>query len=269
VHEQHHGELEVRGGETAAARGLGREGPIEHEGLAQVPRRGRVVEARESLARPAEVVLRCVGRRDPVIGASGEASEPFGAGDRQVLAGLEGLAQIAGLGAAPLHEQDDARRPRRSSGTRRGEDREDRDDEMTGAAMTPAAPGRRPTLAQALQVVMDVARALDSAHRMRDDAEGRIGVIHRDVSPANILVSRDGVVKLALAGSSQPPEQSRAHRLVKVQVPRCRLRLDLLPDGLRKTDRADDGLSTLSLPGMPPPQQDGVTPQLWHLPKSQ
>lgn len=40
-----------------------------------------------------------------------------------------------------------------------------------------------------LDVVMQVARALDYAHRR--------GIVHRDVKPANILVREDGLVKLA------------------------------------------------------------------------
>lgn len=52
------------------------------------------------------------------------------------------------------------------------------------------------SLEQSLTVIAQVARALDYAHGL-EDAEGRaVGVVHRDVSPANILVSSKGVVKL-------------------------------------------------------------------------
>jgi len=48
----------------------------------------------------------------------------------------------------------------------------------------------------ALRIVMDVLRALDYAHRFRFEDRGQVGIIHRDVSPSNILLSLDGEVKL-------------------------------------------------------------------------
>ncbi len=59
-----------------------------------------------------------------------------------------------------------------------------------------AANGKRPTLSQTLQIALDVTRALDSAHHLEDEDGKLEGIIHRDVSPANVLISRQGVVKL-------------------------------------------------------------------------
>lgn len=50
--------------------------------------------------------------------------------------------------------------------------------------------------ALAAYIVAEVAKALDYAHRRRD-AQGRpLGLVHRDVSPQNILISHEGDVKL-------------------------------------------------------------------------
>lgn len=43
----------------------------------------------------------------------------------------------------------------------------------------------------------EVARALDAVHSMADEAGNNYGVVHRDVSPANILISRDGRIRLS------------------------------------------------------------------------
>ena len=50
------------------------------------------------------------------------------------------------------------------------------------------APPDRFTLEQKVRMVVDVCRGLDFAHKM--------GVVHRDVKPANIRLTRDGTVKI-------------------------------------------------------------------------
>jgi serine/threonine-protein kinase len=48
----------------------------------------------------------------------------------------------------------------------------------------------------AILVVREVLRALDYAHRAKDDRGASLGIVHRDVSPSNVLVSFEGEVKL-------------------------------------------------------------------------
>lgn len=51
-------------------------------------------------------------------------------------------------------------------------------------------------LEYALYVVMSVLTGLDYAHRRLDESGRTLGVVHRDISPSNVLVSFSGEVKL-------------------------------------------------------------------------
>src|SRR2546430_13486861 len=50
------------------------------------------------------------------------------------------------------------------------------------------ASGRRPTLVQAVELTRKIAEALASAHAQ--------GIVHRDIKPGNVMVTRDGFVKV-------------------------------------------------------------------------
>lgn len=69
--------------------------------------------------------------------------------------------------------------------------------------------GRGLPVGSVVEIALGVARALDYAHRLTDLDGAALSLTHRDVSPQNILVSREGAVKLADFGIAR--HELRAH----------------------------------------------------------
>ncbi len=64
------------------------------------------------------------------------------------------------------------------------------------------ARGKRLPVATTLHVMLDLCEALQSVHELAD-RQGRLGLVHRDLSPDNIIVSTSGTAKLIDFGAAR------------------------------------------------------------------
>ena len=72
-------------------------------------------------------------------------------------------------------------------------------------------------IAQAAFVIMKVCEGLDYAHNKRDQSGRELNLVHRDVSPQNVLVSFEGEVKLIDFGIAKAAARA-AKRAARAQA---------------------------------------------------
>jgi eukaryotic-like serine/threonine-protein kinase len=84
-------------------------------------------------------------------------------------------------------------------------------DGTTGARLVRAvaARGEEIALDVCLHVALSILRALDCAHGARDEEGRPLSLVHRDVSPGNVLIDRNGAVKLTDFGIARAAEIER------------------------------------------------------------
>ncbi len=84
-------------------------------------------------------------------------------------------------------------------------------DGTTGARLIRAAAAQDEPipLDVSMQVVLAVARALEHAHAAKDEEGKPLHLVHRDVSPGNVLIDRSGAVKLTDFGIVRAEEVER------------------------------------------------------------
>jgi serine/threonine-protein kinase len=73
--------------------------------------------------------------------------------------------------------------------------------------------GMRLPIPIALRIALDMLAGLHAAHELRDDSGGPIHLVHRDVSPQNVLVGVDGIARITDFGVARAASRLTATRV--------------------------------------------------------
>lgn len=88
---------------------------------------------------------------------------------------------------------------------------------------------------RALQIMLDVLAALEHAHQAQASDGTPLGIVHRDISPANVLIDVEGTVKLADFGIASMEGE---HTVVDADQPAVKGKFPYLPPEILLGDRA-------------------------------
>jgi serine/threonine protein kinase/tetratricopeptide (TPR) repeat protein len=78
-----------------------------------------------------------------------------------------------------------------------------------------ARQGKRIPYGLSAYIVQQVAKGLDYAHRKTDEYNEPLGIVHRDISPQNIIISWDGAVKIVDFGIARARDVHEEEGVVK------------------------------------------------------